>query len=47
MTTDERINEFVHPQSRQSTRGGSRIFGKGVQIYKGVGFDLLSLSHFS
>ena len=28
-------------------RGGSRISGKGVQMYKGVGFSLLILSHFS
>ena len=28
-------------------RGGSRISGKGIHIYKGVGYDLLILSHFS
>ena len=26
---------------------GSRISGKGVQMYKGTGFALLILSHFS
>ena len=29
------------------TRGGSRISGKGVHMYKGVGFAMLILSHFS
>ena len=28
-------------------RGGSIITGKGVHIYKGVGFALLIVSHFS
>ena len=28
-------------------RGGSRISGKGVHMYKGAGFDFLNLSHFS
>ena len=28
-------------------RGGSRISGKGVHIYKGMGCSLLILSHFS
>ena len=28
-------------------RGGSRISGKGVRLYKGMGFALLILYHFS
>ena len=28
-------------------QGGSRISGKGVHMYKGAGFFLLILSHFS
>ena len=28
-------------------RGGSRISGKGVHMYKGTGFAFLILSHFS
>ena len=32
---------------RTYDRGGSRISGKGVHMYKGVGFALLILSHFS
>ena len=28
-------------------RGGSRISGKGVQMYKGRGFAILIFSHFS
>ena len=30
-----------------TNRGGSRISGKGVHIYKGVGFALLILYQFS
>ena len=28
-------------------RGGSRISGKGVHMYKGTGFTFLILSHFA
>ena len=31
----------------EQRRGGSRISGKGGHMYKGVGFALLILSHFS
>ena len=37
---------IIIPGSMQS-RGGSRISGKGVRMYEGMGFALLILSYFS
>ena len=39
--------DMAETKTREIVRGGSRVSGQGVHMYKIVGFALLILSHFS